>query len=128
MNQTNKKKILIADDELSIRILIRKFLSKDYVVLEAPDGEEAVNMARSQKPDLILLDFTMPKLDGVGACKVIKSDSEMHLIPVVIFSARGHELDQEYAKDMGADGYITKPFSSHDLLNTISKVLSGSDQ
>jgi two-component system alkaline phosphatase synthesis response regulator PhoP len=117
------KKVLIADDEAYIRLLVKSILGKDYIVLEAGDGEEAVNIARTQRPDLILMDIMMPKLDGVGACKVIKSDSSTEGIPVVMVSARGDTLDQEYAKDMGADGYITKPFNARELWDTVNRLL-----
>ncbi len=86
-------------------------------------GGEAVDMAYSQKPDIILMDLMMPELDGVGACNIIKSDPDTKAIPVIMVTARGHELDQQYAKDMGADGYITKPFASRELLHTIGQFL-----
>ena len=119
-----KKKILIADDEAYIRLLVKSILDEGYSVLEASDGEEAVNTARTQKPDLILMDIMMPKLDGIGACKVIKSDSTTEGIPVIMVSARGDRLDQEYAKDMGADGYITKPFNARELWDTVNRLLT----
>ena len=114
-----KKKILIADDEPYIRLLVRSILGRDYVVIEAGDGGEAVDMARSQRPDLILMDIMMPELDGVGACSVIKSDLATRATPVIMLSARGDKLDREYSRDMGADGYITKPFSARALLDTV---------
>ncbi len=119
-----KKKILIADDEVYIRLLVRSILGKDYTVLEASNGEEAVDTARTQKPDLILMDIMMPKLDGVGACNIIKSDPIIGAIPVVMLTARADKLDQKYAKDMGADGYITKPFSSSGLRDTVNRLLT----
>ena len=124
MAQHVKRKVLVVDDEPTIRQVVRKRLSKDYVVIEAENGEQAVDMARSEKPDAILMDFMMPGLDGLGACYTIKADSETKAIPVIIVSARGHELDQKYASDMGADAYITKPFESSDLLNTINRFLA----
>ena len=119
-----KKKILIADDEVVIRRLVRMSLGKDYIILEASDGEEAVNIARAERPDLVLMDIMMPRLDGIGACNVIKSDSSTRGIPVIMVTARGDRLDQQYARDMGADGYITKPFSATELLETVSLVLT----
>ena len=82
-----KKKVLVADDEVYIRLLARSLLSRDYTILEASDGEEAVAMARAQSPDLILMDVMMPKLDGVGACYILKSYSETKGIPVVMLTA-----------------------------------------
>ena len=124
MAQHVKRKVLVVDDEPTIRQVVRKRLSKDYIVIEAENGEQAVDMAHSEKPDAILMDFMMPGLDGLGACYTIKADSETKAIPVIIVSARGHELDQKYASDMGADAYITKPFESSDLLNTINRFVA----
>ena len=119
-----KKRILIADDEAYIRLLVKSTLGKDYIVLEASDGEEAVSVARTQKPDLILMDIMMPKLDGVGACNVLKADTATRMVPIIMVSARGDKLDQEYSREMGADGYITKPFSSKTLLDTVNRLLT----
>ena len=115
-----KKKILVADDEPSIRRAVRKILEKDYLVLEASDGEQAIDMARVQRPDLILMDIMMPKLDGIGACNIIKSDSALRSIPVIMLTALTHKLDQEYSRSMGADGYLTKPFDTKELHAAIS--------
>ena len=118
-----KKKVLIADDEAYIRLLVKSILGRDYIVLEASNGEEAVDMARQQRPALILMDIMMPKLDGVGACKVIKSGLAGELIPVIMVTAREDKLDREYSRDMGADGYVTKPFGSRELLDTVNRFL-----
>lgn len=127
MKQDNKKKILIADDEASIRRLVRSILDKDYIILEASDGEEAVDIARTQEPALILMDIMMPKLDGVGACYVLKSSSETKATPVVMLTARTDKLDQQYSSDMGADGYITKPFSPQELLAKVHSSFKNPD-
>ena len=120
----SKKKILIADDEAYIRLLVKSILGKDYTFLEASNGEQAVDLARAQRPDLILMDIMMPKLDGVGACRIIKSGAVTKTITVIMVSARSDTLDQEYAKEMGADGYITKPFNSQYLLDTVNHFLA----
>ena len=119
----DKKKILIADDEPNIRSLVSRMLGKDYIVLGASDGKEAVDMARSQKPDLILMDIMMPKMDGYTACHTIKKDPVTNAIPVVMLTAIGHELNVKLSQEMGANGYITKPFSPRDLLDTIGRFL-----
>ena len=124
MPQHSKKKVLVVDDEPTIRQVVRKRLSQDYDIIEATNGEQAVDIARTEKPDAILMDFMMPGLDGLGACYTIKADSETKAIPVIIVSARGHELDKKYASDMGADAYITKPFEATELLGTIKKFLA----
>jgi CheY-like chemotaxis protein len=121
--QKTRRKILVVDDEASIRLLASSILSEDYIVLKASDGEEAVSMARSQKPDLILMDILMPKVDGYSACHAIKRDVVTGVIPVVMVTALGQELNQKLAERVGADGYIVKPFSVHDLRGKVAQFL-----
>ena len=118
------KKILIADDEPTIRLTVRRMLDKDYIVLEATNGEEAVDIARGQRPDLILMDLMMPKMDGYTACSEIKADQATNVIPVVILTAVGHELNKKFATEMGAEGYITKPFTTQELVDVIAPLLA----
>ncbi len=120
----DKKKILIADDEANIKLLVGNMLGKDYIVLEAADGEEAIALARKQKPDLILMDIMMPKMDGYAACSVLKADPAIRAIPVVMLTGVGHELNKRLAKQVGADGYITKPFSMEELLEAVTPLLT----
>lgn len=123
MEETNKKRVLIVDDEPVVRQLVRQMLSKDYTVLEAQNGEEAVSIARSQKPDAILMDMLMPKMDGLIACYIIKTSRTTKAIPVVMLTAIGYELNKKLSQDvMGADGYITKPFTREALLQAISRL------
>jgi two-component system alkaline phosphatase synthesis response regulator PhoP len=117
----DKKKILVVDDELYIRLLMKGALGRDYTILEASDGEEAIDIARRQKPDLILMDIMMPKLDGIGACHVLKSDVNTRAIPVIMVSVRTDTLDQDYSKEMGADDYLTKPFDFQTLLDKVKQ-------
>ena len=119
----DKKKILIADDEPNIRSLVSKLLNKDYIVIEAANGEEAVDIAKKQEPDLILMDLMMPKMDGYTACSIIKADQVTQSIPVVVLTAVTHELNKKLAKEIGASGYLTKPFQLQDLLDAIGKFL-----
>ena len=115
--------ILVVDDEQYIRLLVRRLLSDKFTVLEASDGAEAVDMAREHKPDLILMDIMMPNVDGYNACSMIKTDQSTKRIPVVMLTGIGYELNKKLAKEMGADDYITKPFTSEKLLDTIGKFL-----
>ena len=117
----DKKKILVVDDELFIRLLAKGALEKDYAILEANDGEEAIAIARHQKPALILMDIMMPKLDGIGACYILKSDIDTREIPVIMVSVRTDKLDQDYSRGMGADDYLTKPFSVQALQDKVSQ-------
>ena len=100
----NSKRILIVDDEVNIRLLVSSMLGKDYIVLKASDGEEAINIARSQKPDLILMDIMMPNIDGYIACYTIKKDPVTKAIPVVMLTSIGHELNVKLSQEMGANG------------------------
>jgi two-component system alkaline phosphatase synthesis response regulator PhoP len=99
-------------------------LEKDYIVLEATDGKEAVDIAKGERPDIILMDLMMPRLDGFTACSEIKTDQTTKVIPVVMLTAVGHELNKKYAVEMGADGYLTKPFTTQDLIDVITPLLT----
>ena len=118
-----RTRILVVDDEQNIRLLVRKFLTDKFTVLEAIDGEEAVEMARKHRPSLILMDILMPKMGGYDACSMIKNDQSTKRIPVFMLTGLGFELNKKFAEAVGADGYITKPFTSEQLLDTIGKFL-----
>jgi DNA-binding response OmpR family regulator len=114
-------KILVVDDEASIRRLVRSYLeSEAYEVLEAADGEQAVKLARSAQPDLIVLDVAMPTLDGVEALRTIRTFSNVY---VVMLTARSEEVDKLIGLSVGADDYLTKPFSPRELVARIKAVL-----
>jgi two-component system alkaline phosphatase synthesis response regulator PhoP len=113
----DKKKILVADDELYIRLLVKDILEPEFTVLEASNGEEAVNITRNEQPDLVLMDILMPKLDGYTACYAIKNNELTKDIPVVMLTGVGHELNRQLSQEMGAIAYITKPFNPEDLLD-----------
>lgn len=118
-----KKKILIADDEPSVRLLLKSVLSSDYAVLEASDGQEAVEATRKHKPALVVLDIFMPNKDGVQACYEIKADSATKEIPVIMLTAIDHELNKKLCAEMGAEQYITKPFKPRELRDVIAKLV-----
>jgi two-component system alkaline phosphatase synthesis response regulator PhoP len=125
MEQVNiKKKVLIVDDEPNVRRLSHKILSKKFDVMEAEDGQQAIEIANTQKPDVILMDMMMPKMDGLTACHAIKNDPATKLIPVIMVTAIGFELNIKLSQQMGATGYVTKPFAPKDLLNKIQQVLA----
>ena len=119
-----KKRILVVDDEPNIRLLLTRMLSNDYTILEATDGQEAIDLAREVKPDLILMDLMMPRMDGYTACSVIKTDPTTRGIPVVMLTVVGFELNKQLAEKVGANGYITKPFALSDIIKTISPLFS----
>lgn len=125
MSESRQKKILIADDEATVRALVKRLLSKEYTVVEADNGEEAVKVAVNQKPDLILMDILMPQMDGLTACYAIKRNQATKEIPVVMLTAVDYELNRKLSQDvMGAQGYITKPFNSQALMTIIGKFLA----
>ena len=116
--------MLVVDDEENVRHLVRSILGRENIVLEAMDGQIAVDIARRQEPDFILMDIMMPNMDGYTACHTIKKDPVTKAIPVVMLTALGQELNMKLGQEMGADGYITKPFSSKVLLDTVSRFLT----
>jgi len=120
----DKKKILIADDETSIRSLVRSMLGKEHIVIGASDGEEATKVAHKEKPDLILMDIMMPKMDGYAACYAIKTHPATEAIPVVMLTGVGYELNKKLSQMIGASGYITKPFQLQELKEMIGQLLS----
>ena len=110
----NKKTILVVDDEPSIvNILFLNLKKEGYNVIEANDGITAINMALDYKPDLILLDIMLPKLDGLSVCKRIKNS---YNVPIIMLTARDGEIDKILGLELGADDYITKPFSVRELV------------
>jgi DNA-binding response OmpR family regulator len=116
-----KHKILVVDDDRKTVDLVRLYLEKDgYHVLLAYDGQTALELARHKRPDLLVLDVMLPKLDGLDLCRVLRA--ETHL-PIILLTARTTEEDKLIGLDLGADDYITKPFSPRELLARIRAVL-----
>ena len=115
------EKILIADDEQLMRQLVIDFLKPEgYEIVEAGDGKEAWEKYRSEHPDLILLDVMMPGYDGWTVCREIRREST---VPIMMLTAKGEEIDQLFAYDLGVDEYITKPFSPKILVAKIKALL-----
>ncbi len=118
------KVILIVEDEPSNLKLVQDLLQlSGYETIGAIDGEQGVELAKARIPDLTLMDIMMPKMDGYRACNAIKRDETTKRIPVVMLTAMGYELNKELARKLGAEGYITKPFTRQGLLEVISKFL-----
>lgn len=109
--------ILIADDDLDIRTILRSHLeSNGFKVLEAADGDIALEMVRTHHPDLLILDYTMPKMDGVLACKVLKQDLLLRHLPIIMLTGRSDLRDKVRGIRAGADDYLLKPFDLEELL------------
>ncbi len=121
----DKKRILVVDDEEDILNVLRfRLEANNYEVLVASDGQEGLNKARSEKPDLMILDLMLPKLDGYKVCRMLKFDEDYKAIPIIIFTARVQKKDEELGMEMGADAYIPKPFEPEILLGKIKELLN----
>lgn len=119
----NDKKILIVDDEEDIRDLLSYHLSKEhYLVLTASNGKEAIEIAKKQHPDLILMDVMMPQMDGIQACKLLRKLPEIKSF-IVFLTARNDESSEIMGFESGADDYITKPIKPRLLISRVSAIL-----
>jgi DNA-binding response OmpR family regulator len=117
-------KVLIADDQATMRQLVRLTLETGHFqIFEAPDGDAALDLARRELPDLVFLDWTMPGLAGVDVCRALRDDPRHDAMRIVMLTARSQQDDRETAREMGADDYITKPFSPIQLLEKVRDVL-----
>lgn len=117
----DNKKILIVDDDNNICELLRLYLEKDgFATLVANDGEQALRLAQTSNPDLVLLDIMMPKLDGWQVCREIRKTSNM---PIIMLTAKGETFDKVLGLELGADDYVTKPFDSKEVVARIKAVL-----
>lgn len=117
-------KILVIDDEHDlVETLTFRLEAAGYEVVSAFDGQEGLKKVKEEKPDLILLDVMMPKMDGYQVCRMLKFDQKFKDIPIIMLTARGQLQDKNIGKDVGANEYVTKPFESADLLERIKKLL-----
>ncbi len=122
-----KGKILVVDDEVNItQILEFSIGAEGYEVITAANGEEAIDKARREQPDLIILDIMMPKIDGYEACRILKANPLTKNIPVVLLTAKGRDIDKRLGYEVGATDYIVKPFSPNKLVDRIHQLLVGS--
>ena len=119
-----KARILVVDDEPDMLELIETNLSAaGFNVLQAATGEEALRQARALPPQLILLDLMLPELDGLEVCKLLRQDPATRSIPIVMLTARAAEIDRVLGLELGADDYVTKPFSMRELVLRVKKLL-----
>ena len=117
--------VLVVDDDHKIVELVQLYLEKDgYRVLVAYDGLEALELARRKRPDLVLLDLLLPDLDGLDVCRILRAESN---IPIIMLTARTTEDDRLTGLDIGADDYVTKPFSPRELMARVRAVLRRSN-
>lgn len=119
------KSILVVEDEPNI-VLSLQFLMKQagFDVRVARDGEEALREVEVKAPDLILLDVMIPKRDGYDVCQTIRANSDWSFIYIIMLTAKGREVDREKGLSLGANDYVTKPFSTRDLTEKVKQILS----
>jgi DNA-binding response OmpR family regulator len=120
-----KKKILVVDDEVDLVETLRFPLEMEgFDVLVSYNGEDALNKARKENPDLILLDLMLPKLDGYKVCRLLKFDERYKHIPILMLTAKTQQKDKLLGQETGADEYITKPFEIDELMKKIKTYLN----
>jgi DNA-binding response OmpR family regulator len=115
------KTILVVDDEATVREVVRRYLQREgYLVVEAADGFEALDALREAQPDLIILDLMLPGIDGITLTRLLRQDRQ---VPIIMLTARGEPDDRIRGLDIGADDYITKPFSPQEVVSRVRAVL-----
>ena len=121
------KRVLVVDDDRVIQQLLEVNLELEgyEVAGTAFDGRQAIAMAEELRPDLILLDIMMPKMDGLEVCRHLKADPELAKIPIVLLSARAQDMDIREGLEIGANAYLTKPFDPVELLDVVGRLLAG---
>lgn len=118
---SQKTKILVVDDEETIREVVRRYLEKEeFVVYEAADGYQALDLIKKHSPDLLVLDLMLPGIDGLSLTRHLRQDRQ---IPIIMLTAKGEAADRIRGLDMGADDYITKPFSPQEIVSRVRAVL-----
>jgi len=122
--EKDAKRILVVDDEEDLVKLVKKFLEYHrYEVITANDGQEGLEKAKTDKPDLIILDLMLPKISGYKVCGLLKKDTRYAKIPIILFTAKAQEKDVKLGEEVGADAYITKPFEPEVLLSKIKELI-----
>jgi CheY-like chemotaxis protein len=118
-------KVLVCDDEEVLRSLIRATLEADFEIVESTSGDATLELARAERPDLILLDMMMPGTSGLEVLRQLRADLELRSIPVVMLTARTQRSDREAATSAGADRFLAKPFSPIELAGIVSELVNG---
>ena len=119
-----RKKILIIEDEKDlVDAVTLRLEANGYEVIASYDGEDGLGKARKEKPDLIILDLMLPKMDGYKVCGLLKLNEKYKKIPIIMFTARAQESDIKLGQEVGADAYIIKPFDSQVLLDKIKELI-----
>ncbi|MBI1850612.1 MAG: response regulator [Planctomycetes bacterium] len=125
MSDAAKKRVLIVEDEPDTALLLRRRLEAEgFQVLNGTDGLEGLNVARREKPDCIVLDLMLPRMDGFKVCSMLKLDSRFRPIPIIMLTARAHAEDRKRALDVGADVFLTKPCDMKQLAMKIRELVN----
>ncbi len=120
----SRRDILVVEDEADIRKLVRYNLEQEgFVPLEAADGEQALALLRKQRPHLVILDLMLPGMNGLEVCRVLRADERLSKLPVLMLTARATEVDKVLGLEIGADDYVTKPFSPRELVARVKALL-----
>src|SRR3712207_3981220 len=117
------KVLIVEDEETLARNLADKLRGEGFAVTTAGDGEEGLDKLRSERPDLIILDIMLPKLDGLSLCRIIRRDAGTAHIPIIMLTARGAEVDKIVGLESGADDYVVKPFGLGEFLARVRAVM-----
>ena len=117
------KVLLVDDDPVILKLLQVNFEMEGYTVLMANDGVEGVEMARALRPDIVLCDIMMPRMDGLEVTRTLKADEATRSIPIILLSARAQAFDIQEGRSMGADDYVTKPFDPLELLERVKELV-----
>ena len=123
-----KKILIIEDDPATSRLVSYSLNHEGYEVITAPNGLDGVRKARTEKPDLIILDVMLPGMDGFEICHRLRSEPETVKLPVLMFSAKAQEADKDTGLRVGADDYLVKPAAPSDIVNRVEKLLSVKNQ
>jgi len=119
-----ERTVIVIEDEADIRELVKYHLEREgFAVREASDGEKGFELIRRERPALVVLDLMLPGTDGLDICRMVRADSHMRSVPIVMLTARGGEVDRVLGLEMGADDYVTKPFSPRELVARVKAVL-----
>lgn len=119
----NPKLLLVEDDDALAELLSWNFKKADYDVIQTPDGEEALLLVKEHRPDVILLDWMIENLSGIEVCRQLRRSPDTANIPIIMLTARGEEEDKIRGLEIGADDYVTKPFSPRELIARVKAVL-----
>ena len=122
------KRILIVDDEVHIKMLLEQTLEEledefEVELFTASDGEEGLDFIRSKRPDLVFLDIMMPKMNGYEVCRIVKDDSNLEDVKIILLTAKGQEVDRKQGLKLGAMMYMTKPFDPDEILRVSKELL-----